>query len=87
MNAIKELEGIIEWLNQVALVVKDFEMVLEWKRDWKFVSRLRDQLKSLRTLKGALDGVPCTGVMKEVLGDLLAEVVKGIESRLNASGL
>jgi len=87
VNAIKELEGIIEWLNQVALVVKDFEMVLEWKRDWKFVSRLRDQLKSLRTLRGVLDGVSCTGAMREVLGDLLAEVVKGIESKLTESGL
>lgn len=75
MRSIDELKSVLGWLKQVETVVGMIEKARAWKKDWKYVARIKELLKSLKTLQGILDGVKCTGALKESLMDLVEEIV------------
>lgn len=83
-RSIDTLEEVIRWLGHVEWTVEEFQDASRGTKDWKYISKLKTFLQSLKVLRTVLDGVSCSGALKEALSDLLAEIVTTIEREMES---
>jgi len=83
-RSLDTLEAVAGWFHHLEWVGEEFKDSMRMKKDWKFITRLRTHLTSLRALRTVLDGVPCSGALREAFSDLLAEIVTTVEREMEA---